>query len=69
MTVSLEKEFETRGVVSVGEARGFVVEGEETLPGGLTRSRRYVITAAHNFPHLPPAYSASDTSARTYKDI
>ena len=34
------------GVVMVGEARGFVVEGEFD---------RFVITAAHCLPHLPPA--------------
>jgi hypothetical protein len=45
-------------IVKVGDGRGFVVEG--------TRRRRYVITAAHCLPHLPPAHPFSYTEERTY---
>jgi hypothetical protein len=44
--------------VRVGDGHGFVVEGKF--------SRRYVITAAHCLPDLPPADSASYLHERTY---
>jgi hypothetical protein len=52
-----------RAVVTVGEARGFVVcdEREPSTP------RLLVITAAHCLPYFPPCASASQTEDRTYK--
>ncbi len=45
------------GVITVGDGRGFVVEG-----GG----ERLVITAAHCLPFLPPALTSFGIEARTY---
>jgi hypothetical protein len=45
------------GVITVGDARGFVVENA---------GERLVITAAHCLPFLPPALSALGLEARTY---
>jgi hypothetical protein len=45
------------GVITVGDGRGFVVEG-----GG----ERLVITAAHCLPFLPPTLSSLGLEARTY---
>jgi hypothetical protein len=46
-----------RAVVKVGDGRGFVIEGER---------ERYIITAAHCLPHLPPAHAASYAEERHY---
>jgi len=48
-------------VVKVGSGRGFVVEGD--------RNERYVITAAHCLPDLPPAHPGSYTHERTYDKL
>ena len=45
------------GVITVGDGRGFVVEGA---------GERLVITAAHCLPSLPPALPAFGLEARTY---
>jgi hypothetical protein len=47
----------TPGIVTVGNGRGFVVEG-----GG----ERFVVTAAHCLPFLPPALPNLGLEARTY---
>jgi hypothetical protein len=54
-----------RAVVTVGEARGFVVrdEREPSMP------RLFVITAAHCLPFFPPCASQSHTEDRTYKKL
>jgi hypothetical protein len=48
-----------------GEGRGFLVEGKHHL--GFTQ--RYVITAAHCPPHLPPATPWSYIEERTYENF
>jgi hypothetical protein len=54
-----QKEAEN-AVVTVGEARGFVVEGEHS---------RFVITASHCLPHLPPVAAArAGAEQRTYSN-
>jgi Trypsin-like peptidase domain len=45
--------------VRVGDGHGFIVEGK----------RRYVITAAHCLPELPPAHPASYLHERTYRAL
>jgi hypothetical protein len=50
-----------QAVVTVGDGRGFVVEGD--------LERRYVITAAHCLPELPPAHGASKLEERTYQKL
>ena len=45
------------GVITVGDGRGFVVEGA---------GERLVITAAHCLPFLPPTRSSLGLEARTY---
>ena len=45
------------GVITVGDGRGFVVEGA---------GERLVITAAHCLPSLPPALPSFGLEARTY---
>lgn len=47
-------------VVTVGGGRGFVVQG---------RRDRYVITAAHCLPFLPPCHGFSYTEERTYNNL
>jgi hypothetical protein len=55
-----QKEAEN-AVVTVGEARGFVVEGEHS---------RFVITASHCLPHLPPVAAArAGPEQRTYVEL
>jgi hypothetical protein len=49
----------TSSVITVGEGRGFVVEGPSQL-------WRYVITAAHCLPELPSADGGSFQLKRTY---
>jgi hypothetical protein len=46
-------------VVKVGAGRGFVVGDRE----------RFVITAGHCLPELPPYHPASDTAERTYRAL
>jgi len=48
-------------VIAVGDGRGFVVQG--------ARQKRYVITAAHCLPKLPPCQSASYVVERTYANL
>lgn len=50
-----------RSVVRVGGGRGFVVETE--------REDRFIITAAHCLPHLPPSHAASNLEERTYANL
>jgi Trypsin-like peptidase domain len=51
----------TSAVITVGDGRGFVVEGEwET---------RLVITAAHCLPYFPPCHGASYLEERTYQAL
>jgi hypothetical protein len=50
-----------QAVITVGDGRGFVVEGD--------LERRYVITAAHCLPELPPAHGASKLEERTYQKL
>ena len=47
----------TAGVITAGSGRGFVVEGA---------GERFVITAAHCLPFLPPALPSFGLVARTY---
>ena len=49
-----------RAVITVGEGRGFVVEGAR---------QRLVITAAHCLPHFPPCATISHLEERTYQDL
>jgi hypothetical protein len=53
-----DKDSVIKAIVKVGDGRGFVVQG--------ARERRYVITAAHCLPHLPPAFGHSYLEERTY---
>ena len=46
-----------QAVIKVGDGRGFVVE---------RRRQRFVLTAAHCLPFLPPAHPMSYTEERTY---
>jgi hypothetical protein len=48
-------------VVRVGDGRGFLVE--------TTRRYRFVITAAHCLPYLPPAHPYSYLHERTYENV
>lgn len=48
-------------ILKVGGGRGFIVKG--------ARGRRYVITAAHCLPHLPPAHPFSFAEERTYHNF
>src|SRR4026208_1891700 len=54
-------ELAKRAVITVGDGRGFVVEG--------SRGKLCVITAAHCLPELPPAHAASRTGERTYANL
>jgi hypothetical protein len=45
----------------VGSGRGFVVQTE--------REGRFIITAGHCLPHLPPCHGASYLVERTYKEL
>ena len=49
-----------RAVIRVGDGRGFVVE---------RRRQRFVLTAAHCLPKLPPAHPMSHTKERTYQAL
>jgi hypothetical protein len=52
-------------IVTVGEGRGFLVETSSSH----SISARWVITAAHWLPHLPPPHPASYTEERTYAKL
>jgi hypothetical protein len=47
-------------VIQVGDGRGFCIT---------TKRARYVVTAAHCLPDLPPADAAAYTQDRTYRDF
>ncbi len=49
-----------RAVVTVGGGRGFVVQGEFA---------RYIITAGHCLPFIPPCISLSNLEERTYQAL
>ena len=49
-----------RAILAVGDGRGFVVQGTH---------ERFVITAAHCLPFLPPCASNSFAEQRTYKAL
>jgi hypothetical protein len=48
-------------IVTVGDARGFLVAGDNKHP--------MVFTAAHCLPRLPPPHPASEESERTYHKL
>jgi hypothetical protein len=50
-----------RAVITVGDGRGFVVEGN--------RGKLCVITAAHCLQDLPPAHPGSYLEERTYPNL
>jgi hypothetical protein len=56
----IDMETAKQSVVTVGQGRGFVIEGAKD---------RLIITAAHCLPFFPPCMSASDLSERTYGNI
>jgi hypothetical protein len=61
-------------VVKVGGGRGFIVEQKIQTPAplGMTakwRIIRWVITAAHCLPHLPPAHAGAANLERTYPSL
>jgi hypothetical protein len=63
---------DTRCVLRVGDGRGFIVEHRYRvkLPtGNRFLTQRFVITAAHCLPQLPPAHGASYTEERTYANL
>jgi hypothetical protein len=49
-----------RALVQVGDGRGFVIKAN---------TRRFVVTAAHCLPNLPPPASISYSVERTYKNL
>jgi hypothetical protein len=57
MNIPFDAGENSKAVVTVGLARGFVLEGER---------RRLVVTAAHCLPVFPPAASVSYARERTY---
>jgi hypothetical protein len=50
----------TDAVLRVAKGRGFIVDADQ---------KRYVITAAHCLPKMPPAHAASFPEERTYKRL
>jgi hypothetical protein len=52
--------FSNSSVVTVGDARGFVIGGEFD---------NLIITAAHCLPSFPPCHPASFTKDRIYKEL
>jgi len=61
-----DRETAQQAIIRVSDGRGFIVEGETHLSGDRDR---YVITAAHCLPDLPPAHPAAYTEELTYKDL
>ena len=65
----------TAAVVSVGDGRGFLVDGFRVLPsfddtGAPVEVRAaYVVTAAHCLPSLPPPLPAAYVEERTFHDL
>jgi hypothetical protein len=56
-------------VITVGDGRGFVVEASRRF-GEYSVTGKYVITAAHCLPHLPPCIGGiSNPEERTYADL
>lgn len=49
-----------RGLVAVGQGRGFVVEAA---------GERFIVTAGHCLPQLPPCASFATPSEKTYADL
>lgn len=49
-----------RGVVKVGDGRGFIVQAKHS---------RLIITAAHCLPHFPPPVAIAGYDERTYQDL
>ena len=49
-----------QAVIAVGDGRGVIIEASDD---------RFVVTAAHCLPFLPPAHGASYLNERTYKDF
>jgi hypothetical protein len=60
----------TKGVIKVGEGRGFIIQYRRELPPfkgkRLFLDDRLVVTAAHCLPRLPPCYATSFWVERTY---
>ena len=54
----------TEAVVKVGTGRGFVIEA-----AGYPLRRRYVITAAHCLPRMPPRHAAAHAIERTFRRL
>jgi len=51
-----------RSVVRVGGGRGFIVRAHDNM----RCERRFVVTAAHCLPHLPPAHPAREAEESVY---
>lgn len=60
MPVVAEHEHWTRAVIQVGDGRGFVLQ---------IRENRFVVSAAHCLPQLPPATNFSLAEERTYRSF
>jgi hypothetical protein len=61
-------------VVKVGGGRGFIVEQEIQMPAPPGKTAkwtaiRWVITAAHCLPHLPPTYAGAAAYERTFTNL
>ncbi|MGH6840337.1 MAG: S1 family peptidase [Methylocella sp.] len=56
-------------VVTVGDGRGFVIAVKHTNCEKMRYEMRYVVTAAHCLPFLPPAMPAMDAEEKTYKKL
>jgi hypothetical protein len=54
-------------VITVGDGRGFVVNGRTYFPGG--PPDRLIITAAHCLPFFPPCHGGSYLEEKTYKKL
>lgn len=66
MTTRMSMGKKTKAVIRVGDGRGFIVEAQQRR-GRLVIPRRFVITAAHCLPHLPPCHAAAHWYEKTYK--
>ena len=60
MTMRTRRDEATRGIVRVGDGRGFAVEGAY---------ERFIVTAAQCLPFLPPCGSISHVHERTYQSL